>query len=298
MDFIVCHITNLTNMAVEAEHIRTLNKYEKTILLALERGMKRYAWVPLEQLKTTTKLSESEINYRLSRLIRWGMVRFNPVPYDGYSLVFGGYDTLALATLTQKGTISALGTQIGEGKESLVYDALGLGPVAIKFHRVGGRSFSSARLNREYMPEDGHCPWLIASRKSAEREYEALTLLHPNVSVPLPIAQNRHAVVMSLIKGQNLNRCRLDAPKEVLDEILVQAALAYKAGVIHADLSEYNILMEEEKVILIDWPQWTETSHPNAEAILFRDIDNILAFFQRKYQLKYDREDAFRCVTG
>ena len=160
-------------MGVAAEHIRTLNKYEKTILLALEKGMKRYAWVPLEQLKTTTKLSESEINYRLSRLIAWGMVRFNPVPYDGYALVFGGYDTLALATLTHKGTISALGTLIGEGKESVVYDALGLGPVAIKFHRVGGRSFSSARLNRDYMPEEGHCPWLMASRKSAEREYRS-----------------------------------------------------------------------------------------------------------------------------
>jgi len=177
-------------MVVAADRIRSLNKYEKTILLALERGMKRYSWVPLEQLKTATKLSESEISYRLSRLIAWGMVRFNPVPYDGYSLVFGGYDTLALATLTRKGTISALGTQIGEGKESVVYDALGLGPVAIKFHRVGGRSFNSARLNREYMPEEGHCPWLIASKKSAEREYLALTTLHPAVSVPLPIDQN------------------------------------------------------------------------------------------------------------
>ena len=285
-------------MAVSAEHIRTLNKYEKTILLALERGMKRYAWVPLEQLKTTTKLSESEINYRLSRLIAWGMVRFNPVPYDGYALVFGGYDTLALATLTHKGTISAIGTLIGEGKESVVYDALGLGPVAIKFHRVGGRSFSSARLNRDYMPEEGHCPWLLASRKSAEREYEALVALHPNVSVPLPIAQNRHTVVMSFINGPNLNRCRLEAPQEILEEILENAHLAYQEGIIHADLSEYNILVEEEKVILIDWPQWVGTDHPNAEAIVGRDIDNILAFFQRKYQLDYSREDAMRWVIG
>jgi RIO kinase 2 len=296
--FIVCNITTLTIMAVAAEHIRTLNKYEKTILLALERGMKRYAWVPLEQLKTTTGLAESEISYRLSRLIRWGMVRFNPVPYDGYALVFGGYDTLALSTLTHNGTISALGTQIGEGKESVVYDALGLGPVAIKFHRVGGRSFSSARLNREYMPEEGHCPWLIASRKSAEREYEALKILHPNVSVPLPIGQNRHTVVMSLINGQNLNRCSLEAPEEVLDEILDNVRNAYRAGVIHADLSEFNILMEDSNVFLIDWPQWIETSHPNAETILSRDIDNLLAFFQRKYQLTYDRGDAIRCVTG
>jgi len=285
-------------MAVSAEHIRTLNKYEKTILLALERGMKRYSWVPLDQLKTTTKLAESEINYRLSRLIEWGMVRFNPVPYDGYALVFAGYDTLALGTLSRNGTISALGTQIGEGKESVVYDALGLGPVAIKFHRIGGRSFSSARLNREYMPDEGHCPWLIASRKSAEREYLALKTLHPKVSVPLPIDNNRHAVVMSLISGANLNRCRLECPAEVLDDILENVRAAYREGIIHADLSEYNILIEDGKCVLIDWPQWTGTDHPNAEVILWRDIDNILAFFKRKYQLDYDRGDAMQWVIG
>jgi RIO kinase 2 len=285
-------------MAVAADRIRTLNKYERSLLLALERGMKHYSWVPLEQLKTATKLSESEINYRLSRLIAWGMVRFNPVPYDGYALVFGGYDTLALTTLTRKGTISALGTLIGEGKESVVYDALGLGPVAIKFHRLGQRSFSSVRLNREYMPEEGHCPWLIASKKSAEREYLALTTLHPDVSVPLPIDQNRHTVVMSLVNGQNLNRCRLAAPGEVLEEILENVRKAYRAGIIHADLSEYNILMEDGRCVIIDWPQWMETGHQNAQEILERDIDNILAYFQRKYKTVTDREDAIRCVTG
>jgi len=285
-------------MVVAADRIRSLNKYEKTILLALERGMKRYAWVPLEHLKTATKLSESEVNYRLSRLISWGMVRFNPVPYDGYALVFGGYDTLALATLTKRGTISAIGTLIGEGKESVVYDALGLGPVAIKFHRVGGRSFTSARVNRDYMPEEGHCPWLIASKRSAEREYLALTKLHPKVSVPLPIDQNRHTVVMSLIRGSNLNRCRLESPEDVLDEILSNVRSAYLAGIIHADLSEYNILMEDGRCVLIDWPQWIETDHRNAQPILERDIDNILAFFQRKHQVRYDRADAIQCVTG
>ncbi len=284
-------------MPVAAEYVRTLNKYEMSILIALERGMKRYSWVPLKQLKTATKLSESEINYRLSRLIAWGMVRFNPVPYDGYSLVFGGYDTLALATLTHKGTISALGSQIGEGKESVVYDALGLGPVAIKFHRVGGRSFSSARVNREYM-DDGHCPWLIASRRSAEREYEALKTLHPKVSVPLPIAQNRHAVVMSLVNGLNLTRYTLESPADVLDEILENVRIAYGAGIIHSDLSEYNTLLEDGKCILIDWPQWIGTDHPNAEEIIGRDIDNILAFFKRKYQLTRDRGVALQCVTG
>ena len=145
-------------MVVSPERIRSLHKYEKAILVALERQMKRYEWVPLESLQQATGLAESEVNYRLSRLIQWGMVRFNPVPYDGYALVFGGYDTLALTTLTRKGVISALGTKIGEGKESVVFDALGLGPVAIKFHRIGQRSFNTARVNCEYIPQTGELP--------------------------------------------------------------------------------------------------------------------------------------------
>ncbi|PKG33419.1 RIO1 family regulatory kinase/ATPase [Methanoregula sp.] len=284
-------------MVVAAEQIRNLNKYERSILLALERGMKRYSWVPLEHIRTATKLSESEVNYRLSRLIAWGMVRFNPVPYDGYALVFGGYDTLALTALTQKGSISALGSLLGEGKESIVHEALGLGPVAIKFHRVGQRSFSSARVNREYM-EEGHCPWLIASKRSAEREYQALKALHPEVSVPLPIAQNRHAVVMSLIEGLILNRTPLETPEKTLDEILENVRKAYRAGIIHSDLSEYNILVENGLCVLIDWPQWIGNDNPNAEAIVGRDIDNILAFFKRKYKIRRDREVALQWVIG
>jgi RIO kinase 2 len=285
-------------MVVAPERIRSLHKYEKSILSALERSMRRYAWVPLEQIRVSTGLSESEVNYRISRLMEWGMVRFNAVPYDGYSLVFGGYDTLALATLSRKNIISALGPKIGEGKESVVYEALGLGPVAMKFHRVGQRSFTSARVNREYMPETGSCSWLLASRRSAEREYAALTALHLRVSVPLPVGQNRHVVVMGLIHGQNLNRCRLEDPGAVLDEILAGVRTAYTMGLIHADLSEYNILVEDGRCIFIDWPQWVETSHPNAEAIVTRDIVNILTFFSRKYKLAYDREAAVQCVTG
>ncbi|WP_292370424.1 RIO1 family regulatory kinase/ATPase [Methanoregula sp. UBA64] len=285
-------------MVVSPERIRSLHKYEKAILAALERQMKRYEWVPLESLEQATGLSESEVTYRLSRLIAWGMVRFNPVPYDGYALVFGGYDTLALTTLTKKGTISALGTKIGEGKESVVYEALGLGPVAIKFHRIGMRSFNTARVNREYLPENGHCPWLIASKLSAEREYLALTTLHPKVSVPLPVGQNRNAVVMALITGPSLSRCRLDEPDEMLDAILENVREAYRLGMIHADLSEYNILIEDGKCVIIDWPQWMETNHQNAGTILERDITNILAFFERKYKIVREPGDVLRCVTG
>jgi RIO kinase 2 len=118
------------------------------------------------------------------------------------------------------------------------------------------------------------------------------------VNVPVPVDRNRHAVVMSLVAGPNLNRCRLDDPQQMLDEILDNTRLAYRAGIIHADLSEFNVMVEEGRCIIIDWPQWMEAVHPNAQQVLQRDIDNILAYFKRKYDLTSSPEDAFQCVTG
>jgi RIO kinase 2 len=284
-------------MPVPAEYVRSLHAYELRILLALERLMRRYQWVPLEVLRSATKFSESELSYRLGRLMAMNMVRYEKVPYEGYALVFNGYDTLALNTLTHRGTIQALGTLIGVGKESEVYEAMGLGPVVLKFHRVGQRSFQSARLKRGYMPEGGHCPWLFASSNSAKMEYDALKILHPAVSVPLPIDQNRHVVAMSFVPGVNLSRAALAEPEMILDEILDNVREAYRLGIVHGDLSEFNIMVDEGQCWLIDWPQWVETAHPNAGEILARDIENILQYFKRKYGLEYAFDEALARVV-
>jgi len=284
-------------MPVPAEYVRSLHAYELRILLALERLMRRYQWVPLEVLRPATGFSESELSYRLGRLMAMDMVRYEKVPYEGYALVFNGYDTLALHTLTRRGTIQALGPLIGVGKESEVCEAMGLGPVALKFHRVGQRSFQSARLKRGYMPEAAHCPWIFASSISAKMEYDALKTLHPAVSVPLPIDLNRHVLVMSFIPGVDLVRATLEEPEAVLDDILENIREAYRLGIVHGDLSEFNVMVDEGQCWLIDWPQWVETAHPNAGEILARDIENILQYFKRKYGIEYAFDEALARVV-
>lgn len=284
-------------MPVPAEYVRSLHTYELRILLALERLMRRYRWVPLEVLKSATRFSESELSYRLGRLMAMDMVRYEKTPYESYALVFNGYDTLALHTLTRRGTVQALGTLIGVGKESEVYEAMGLGVVVLKFHRVGQRSFQSARVKRGYMPEAGHCPWIFASSNSAKMEYDALKTLHPAVSVPLPIDLNRHVVAMSFVPGVNLSRATLEEPESVLDEILDNVREAYRFGIVHGDLSEFNVMVDEGQCWLIDWPQWVETAHPNAGEILNRDIENILQYFKRKYGLEYAFDEALARVV-
>jgi RIO kinase 2 len=285
-------------MPISAEAVRDLQENDLLVLHTLERLMKRYQWVPLDIIRRATEMGEKEVSYRLTRLLHLGMAKYEKVPYEGYSLVFTGYDALALHALSGKGTVSALGPFIGEGKESVVYEGLGLGRLVLKFHRIGQRSFQSVRVKRGYMPDEGHVPWLFASALSAEREFLALTKLHPKVSVPLPVDRNRHVVVMSLIPGVNLFRCTLEDPGTMLASILLQVREAYRLGVIHADLSEFNVMVDGDRCFLIDWPQWMERDHPNAGEILERDLRVLLLYFSRKYGIEYPISRALGEVTG
>lgn len=285
-------------MAISAETIRQLHPYETRILHTLERLMGSHSWVPLDLIRKRAGFSESETLFRLGTLMEKGMVRYDVVPYEGYSLTFLGADTLALLSLSRQDTLSALGPLVGEGKESVVYEGLGLGRVAVKCHHVGQRSFQSVRLSREYIAEKTHCPWIFASRASAEREYEALKRLHPGARVPLPVGRNRNVIVMEFIEGTTLNRTRPADPAGVLAAILEQVAIAYSLGVIHADLSEFNVMLDRKGVVLIDWPQWVTPDHPNAGQILARDVENILRYFSRKFGIVADSTEEIARVTG
>ena len=285
-------------MILSADLIRELHRYELKILRSIEYFMERYDWVPLEHIVRNTRLSLGEVEYRIGRLISYGMVKGTAVPYQGYALLFGGYDSLALASLAHTKVIAALGDIRGEGKESVVYEAMAVGPVVVKLHHVGQRSFQSIRKNRGFMPENVHCPWVFASHFSAEQEYIALKALHEHVQTPVPIAMNRNAIVMSFIPGNTLNRVKLEDPLDVWEWLLEEVKKAYEIGYIHGDLSEYNIIGGPEGCTIIDWPQWVPPTHENGDEILLHDIVTLAAYFNRRYKLEIEPEDAFVFVTG
>jgi len=285
-------------MSISAEDIKGLHPYEIRILRALERLMRRSRWVADDDLRVAVHLSEPEVKYRVGTLIEKDMVRSDSVPYKGYALIFGGYDTLALLDLVNKKTITALGAHIAVGKESEIYDGLGFGIVILKFHKVGQRSFNTLKTNREYMPGSGHCPWIFASARSAQREYEALTALNGKVAVPVPISINRHTIVMSQIPGVNLNKSVLTHPEDTWNAILKEVKAAYQLGYIHGDLSEYNIMESEGRIWIIDWPQWIAPNHVNAETTLYHDVDTVAEFFRKKYRMDIKTEDAIVLVKS
>jgi RIO kinase 2 len=172
----------------------------------------------------------------------------------------------------------------------------------VKFHRLGRISFRQTRRKRDYVAERSHISWLYQSRLAATKEFQALKLLYPaRVAVPEPIRQNRHTIVMGMIEGAELYRYReIPEPKRIFAEILENIKKAYLgAEVIHADLSEYNVILQPDMhVLIIDWPQYVTKNHPNAEQLLRRDLQNILTFFRKKRLLKADLTEVLAYVTG
>ena len=72
-----------------------------------------------------------------------------------------------------------------------------------------------------------------------------------------------------------------------------------KASVVHADLSEYNVILKPDMhILIIDWPQYVTKEHPNAQQLLTRDVKNILQFFRRKHMVKAKLKENLAYVTG
>jgi RIO kinase 2 len=272
------------------------------ILATIEVDLSRHRFVPERDILKLSGLSEKETKYRLERLNALGLIYRWTGPYMGYVLNMAGYDCLAINALVKAGILESLGKPLGVGKESDVYDALTQNGerVAVKFHRLGRTSFRQTRRLRGYLLNRRHASWLYQSRLAAEREIEALRLVYPcGVSVPKPVGHNRHVVVMGMIDGECLFRiAELTNPKAILSEILENVRKAYiEADVIHGDLSEFNVVLTHDwNVLIIDWPQFIRTDHPNAEMILKRDLWNILKFFRRKFGVTKDLDEALSYV--
>ena len=255
------------------------------LLSGVEHGMRFSKWVNREKLPDYANLTKEEVDYRIDRCMKRDLITRKTIQYEGYQLEFEGYDALALRTFSQRDTIEGVGAPLGVGKESDVYEVQSFKPMALKFHREGYTNFRKVDRERDYTSDKNHVSWLYTARKAAEREYEALETLYPDVSVPRPVDHNRHAIVMAKLDGVELARARLESEQVVgvLDLVLREMATAYAAGYVHADMSEYNVAISENGITIFDWPQAVPTDHDNARELLERDVKNIVGYFRRKY---------------
>jgi RIO kinase 2 len=287
-------------MAVKV--FRELENEDFRILQIIETAMSKRDFVPIEQIQKYAKLPMDRILYTLGRLNKLGLIYRSKGSYVGHKLNYAGYDSLAINALVKAGIIESFGQILGVGKEADVYDALTSSGerIAVKFHRLGRISFRQTRRKRGYIRE--HSTWLFQSHLAAEKEFQALELVYKNgVSVPKPISQNRHVIAMGMIEGGELAKYKdIGEPKKVLKEILRNVRKTYlKAHVIHADLSEYNIILKPDgHILIIDWPQYVAADHANAGDLLMRDLKNVLVYFSRKFNVDLAVGEACDYVTG
>ena len=294
----------MSSADVAVRVFRELQNEDLRVLQVIETAMSQREFVSKEQISRFTKFSlDRDTGFRLNRLSKLGLIHSMRGAYVGYTLKYAGYDCLAINALVRSGVLEAFGKPLGVGKEADVYDALNPKGerIAVKFHRLGRISFRQTVRKRGYTTEHS-AGWLFQSRLAAEREFQALMLLFPyRVAVPEPYSQNRHVIAMGMIEGAELTDWkRLSRPEKILKEILRNVRKAFsKAGVIHGDLSEYNIILRPNKhVLIIDWPQFVTKDHPNAQEMLRRDVRNVLQYFERKHKLHVGLEESLNYVVG
>ena len=276
---------------------------EIQILQSLEETAHRFEYVPLEEIRKRSSIDSEDVLFLLGRLNKRGLAQRKSERYLGYRITQSGYDTIALYELAQKDVILSIGQPYGVGKEATVYRALDAKnkEVAVKFLRWGRTSFRRIRRLRTLKDDSLHS-WMDFSKRAAQREYTALRLLSKvGARAPIAKAVNRHVIVMSKMSGELLlNLLELKKPQKVLNQIIQQITLAYhQAELIHGDLSEYNIFVDEkERITLFDWPQWQPLTHPNALWLLKRDITNITTFFRRRFRIVSDVDKTLEMVTA
>ena len=284
-----------------ANLLTELEKEDLRILMAIEIGMKRSEFVTLNNIKFYSRYKMEETLFRLKKVHKLDLIIRDASKHEiAYTLNSKAYDLLALHALVEKNIISQLGPLIGRGKESDVYSCMDdhENIFAAKFYRMGRTSFKSIKQLRDIIGERGHLSWLYVNRLAAKKEYEALEKIYLlKLNTPKPIGYNRHIIIMSYLRGKELVYYKyINKPLKIFNRIIKQYKLIYKkAGMIHGDLGEFNIVLDEKgNILLIDWLQWVPADHPNAKSLLERDIENICKYFQKKYNIESKTDEILK----
>jgi len=123
-----------------------------------------------------------------------------------------------------------------------------------------------------------------------EAEREALTRLHEaGADVPRLIATRGNVILMEYIGDEDgpapmLRKVRLarDEAAHVFQRVVANLAIFLEVGIVHADLSPYNILYWDGDITIIDFPQAADLyKNPNAPELFARDVRNLCEFFAR-----------------
>jgi RIO kinase 1 len=146
------------------------------------------------------------------------------------------------------------------------------------------RMIHAMQKRTQYGKEVMHTSWI-------EHEYQALVRLNTaGADVPLPYARGNNAILMGYIGGVDIPAPALSdielEPIEALTlfrRVLRNIEIMLELGLVHADLSAYNILYWDGKITLIDFPQAISPhENRNAYRLFERDVIRVCEYFSRQ----------------
>jgi RIO kinase 1 len=208
-----------------------------------------------------------------------------------YDQVFDHAALLTIASLIGDGVISTLDYPVSTGKEANVFhgtDASGRAK-ALKIYRIATATFRNIALYIEGDPrfkrvKRGTKPTIFAW---AQKEYKNLVRMgDAGVRVPDPERVLDNVLVMEYIGDESrpaptLREVALEDPGAVYEDVVANLKAIRKSGLVHADLSEYNFLWWQDRVVVIDVGQAVPLDHPHADEWFRRDVTNVARFFKR-----------------
>jgi len=204
--------------------------------------------------------------------------------------------------LVEDGLVDDVLRQLKSGKEATVYvvqcgDEIRCAKIYKEANQRGfhqavhyteGRKVKNSRQARamekgsRYGRQEQEAAWQHA-------EVDALyKLAAAGVRVPHPFGFYEGVLLMELVadeEGQpapRLNDLELspEQAREFHAFLIRQVVLMLCAGIVHGDLSEFNVLVDSRGPVIIDLPQAVDAAaNNNASRMLERDVDNLAAYF-------------------
>jgi RIO kinase 3 len=210
---------------------------------------------------------------------------------------------LLLHKMIDSGILEQINGPIASGKEAVILhadggNAEGLDVPAECAVKIFKTTLNEFKTRERYIRDDYRFKDRFSKQNPrkvihmwAEKELHNLKKMEKfGVCVPQVVALKKHVLVMSFVgsggvAAPKLKDARLSSAELELaydETVRTMETLYNDCHLVHADLSEYNILWHEGACHFIDVSQSVEPNHPEGLTFLMRDCSNITGFFRKR----------------
>jgi RIO kinase 1 len=226
------------------------------------------------------------------------MVNNSRAEWKVYGNVFSKHSKELLFQMSSQGHFVELESTISVGKEANIFTAKNKhnDRIIVKIYRLENCNFGKMY---EYLSQDPRYTSLNKKTRLiifawTQREYRNLMLAREVIKVPKPIAFKDNILLMEFIGDSDpapeLRNSPPKNPKKFYKKVIDDMHKLFQKGLIHGDLSPFNILNYNEEPVFIDFSQSTMTTANNAKELITRDVKNITIYFRKFFPITEEDE--------